>query len=339
MLAGNDIAAVLEDQGEFAGAAHWVRRLLAVKAPLTAEPAWRVTAARRFLFAGDRSAAESVLRGIDDLSPFVQVSITKPATPDGAANLSPKAWLDSLAPQVPSRPQLASETRMPYGDPAHGGGFRANAPLLFPRWEQALVRRYAVEEQLNSLLLDLVENKKAALPALFPIATAGKVAVRTLFGVAVYDAESGEESWRIENDMAPERLVAGEPIRRVQGRAGVQGFISQPYDGNNPEQHPLASVILRDGVYGSISSDGQRLFVLEDLAVMPQNIYGYWQQEDVVDPLGRDWKTNSLVAYDLQTGRRLWRIGGRTVEDVFAPPLSGTYFFGAPVPDRDELFV
>lgn len=339
MLAANDIATVLEDQGEFAGAAHWMRRLLSAKAPLTTDNAWRVAAARRFLFAGDRPAAEAILRGINDLSPFLQVSAPKPAVSDGAGGISAKTWLDSLEPQVRAGSKFASETRMPYGDPAHGGAFRADAPLLFPRWERTLIRRYAVEEQLNSLLLDLVENKKAALPALFPIATAGKVAVRTLFGVAVYDAETGAESWRIENDMAPERLVAGEPVRRTQGRMGVQGFISQPYDGNNPEQHPLASVIFRDGVYGSISSDGQRLFVLEDLAVMPQNIYGYWQQEDVVDPLGRDWKTNSLVAYDLQTGRRLWRIGGRVVEDVFAPPLSGTFFFGAPVPDRDELFV
>ncbi len=334
-LAGNDIASVLEDNGDYGSAAHWSRRLLAAKAPITEQPAWRVSAARKLALSGDRTGAEQLLKEIPDVAPFLQAA----AQTGEAAQVTPKDWLDTLTREIPSRKLLASETRMPYGEPSHAGGFRANAPLLFPKWKHSLVRRYAVEEQLDTLLWDLVENKKAALPALFPVAAAGKVAVRTLFGVAVYDAESGTESWRMESDVAPERLLAGEPIRRTQGRVMVQGFVSPAYDGNNPEQHPLASVIFRDGVYGSLSSDGKRLFVLEDIAVMPQNIYGYWQQEDVVDPLGRDWKSNSLVAYDLQTGRRLWRIGGRSIEEVFAPTLAGAFFFGAPVPDGDELFV
>ncbi len=64
---------------------------------------------------------------------------------------------------------------------------------------------------------------------------------------------------------------------------------------------------------------------------MPQNIYGYWQQEDASSTRwGGTGSRTPLAAYDLQTGRRLWRIGGRKIEDVFAPPLAGTYFFGAP---------
>lgn len=343
MTAAEDIAVILEDQGDYAASAHWTRRLIAAKAPGTETPEWKVRAARRLAMGGDRPAAEALLKGIPDLRPFLQVAAppaasTTPAVA-GAEPLTPQAWLDGLNPGVARASTIARDTRMPYGEAAHGAVFAADAPLLFSRWRQSLVRRYAVEEQVQTLVWDLIENKKATLPALFPVAAAGKVAVRTLFGVAVFDAETGAPSWRLESDVAPERLLAGEPLRRTQGRTMIQGFISPAYDGANPEQHPLASVLYRDGVHGSLSSDGRRLFVLEDIALMPQNVYGYWQQEDVVDPLGRDWKSNSLAAYDLQTGRRLWRIGGRKIEDVFAPPLAGTYFFGAPVADGDELFV
>ncbi|AMV20329.1 PQQ-binding-like beta-propeller repeat protein [Planctomyces sp. SH-PL14] len=341
MTAAEDIAAILEDQGDYAASAHWTRRLIAAKAPGTETPEWKVRAARRLAMGGDRLAAEALLKGIPDLRPFLQVAAPAAATPAvaGAEPLTPQAWLDGMTPGGARGATVVRDTRMPYGEAAHGAVFAADAPLLFSRWRQSLVRRYAVEEQVQTLVWDLIESKKATLPALFPVAAAGKVAVRTLFGVAVFDAETGAPSWRLESDVAPERLLAGEPLRRTQGRTMIQGFISPAYDGANPEQHPLTSVLYRDGVHGSLSSDGRRLFVLEDIALMPQNVYGYWQQEDVVDPLGRDWKSNSLAAYDLQTGRRMWRIGGRKIEDVFAPPLAGTYFFGAPVVDGDELFV
>jgi outer membrane protein assembly factor BamB len=332
LLAANDLATVLQDQGEYAAAARWYRRIRDLKPPFAQAGEWKVSAARCFVMAGDRGAAEATLKDVEDVAPFLQAN-ADPKT------LSPKEWLDSLAPIPKTETPLVRETRQPYGPPSHVAAYAVDPPLLFSRWTQPLVQRYAVEQQLQAILDDLVDGKKAPIPAGFPVVTAGNVAVRTLAGVAVFDAETGAEAWRIDGDAAPERLLAGEPLRRSQNRTALQNFVSPAYDGNNPEQHPLAGILFRDGVYGSLSSDGRRLFVLEEIAVMPQNIYGYWQQEDVTDPLGRDWKSNSLSAYDLQTGRRLWRIGGRKIEEAFSQQLAGTFFFGAPVVDGDDLFV
>ncbi|MEZ6067379.1 MAG: PQQ-binding-like beta-propeller repeat protein [Planctomycetaceae bacterium] len=57
------------------------------------------------------------------------------------------------------------------------------------------------------------------------------------------------------------------------------------------------------------------------------------------DPFSRDWSSNRIVAYDLQTGRERWRVGGKRLGEAFDLPLAGTYFFGAPTPADRELFV
>src|SRR5690606_36908819 len=90
-----------------------------------------------------------------------------------------------------------------------------------------------------------------------------------------------------------------------------------------------------------LSSDGQRLFVLEDAAVMTRNQSGFSgeTEADTPDSFGANWASNRLSAYDLATGRLLWTIGGPATTEAIQLPLAGSFFLGVPTCDRDELYV
>src|SRR5262249_32869935 len=110
------------------------------------------------------------------------------------------------------------------------------------------------------------------------------------------------------------------------------------YVGGSAEYHPLSNLIYRNANFGTVSSDGQRLFVLEDATVLsprqPGQMWGAWDNSQEHAPLA-----NKLTAYDLATGRPVWEAGGESYGEAFDLPLAGHFFFGVPVADGGELFV
>ena len=173
----------------------------------------------------------------------------------------------------------------------------------------------------------------------------GRVAFRTLRGVAVADVESGRLLWESSEGISPERLLTGDsqavqPSRNVRMR--VVGRVVADYGANQFDQHQLTGLLFRDGGYGLLSSDGRRLFAIEQSALMAQANYGYWwggMDPSSQDAFGRDWASNQIVAFDLESGAQLWEVGGRRMHEPFDPPLAGTFFLGPPVADGEQLFV
>ena len=83
--------------------------------------------------------------------------------------------------------------------------------------------------------------------------------------------------------------------------------------------------------------------MIEDHGILTRNQpgqhFGWDNSNETPDPNGVPWKTNRLVSYDLRTGRPLWSIGGVESLESFDLPLAGSYFFGVPAVDGDELLV
>ncbi len=86
-----------------------------------------------------------------------------------------------------------------------------------------------------------------------------------------------------------------------------------------------------DGTFGRLSSDGERLYCIEET--------GFWSPF----PTGKENKwipvsdTSFLVAYDLTTGKEVWRVGGPP-NDSIDWHLSGRYFLGPPMPMAGHLY-
>ena len=329
------IASSYFDRGEFALAAPWYERLWNARPALTDSADWRVKAAYALLQAGRKDALESITAALGEAplnGPLVAANGIR----------SVRDWLTSQTPLGAAPAQPLVNWPMFGGNPTHSGVSADGEPLLLARWSQPMTNRFAIRRQVDDLLLDLSDNQRAGVPAFVPIVVDGKVAFRTLRGLAVADVETGRMLWESAEGVSAERLLSGE-AEDFGFKAPVQlaRRMIADYGTNQFDQHQLTGLLFRDGVYGLLSSDGRRLYSIENQAIMAQSNYGYWWgggSPSVQDPYGRDWSTNQIVAFDFATGRPLWEVGGRQMHEPFDPPLAGTYFFGPPVADGGELF-
>jgi len=320
------LAAMHFDRGEFSAAARWFARLETTDAELPAES--RLRAALAYHQVGRARQAEAIVATIGRESWNDALSAYGVPVRDGM----PAPFGVSDAPVLENWP-------MPQGTPQRTGLMRGDQPLLLMRWSRPLTDRFTIAQQIDDLELDLADASRAAIPAFQPITVGGRVAYRTFRGLAVCEIRTGELLWESPESMSAERLLVGdaEPGDANNGRPAVA-----PYGPNQFDQHQVAGFVYRNAVNGQLTSDGRRLFAIENNALMLRpgysSIFGRARSTEE-DPFGRDWASNQIVAYDLETGRIAWEIGGRQLDGAFATPLDGTFFFGPPTPCDNELFV
>ncbi|MGD9853504.1 MAG: PQQ-binding-like beta-propeller repeat protein [Planctomycetaceae bacterium] len=317
--AASEIATRMLDAGQPAEAIYWYQRLIDSGASLSRDPQWR-RQANTVLERFGRSAGSN----------------SQGASAGPKASGSNRGTTHTI---VSTTPEF-SEWEQPFGGPTQTGRVAASKPVLIERWTQPVTERFETAAQMARLIADLQDGGQACIPAAIPLAVDGKIVFRTLRGLSVVDAASGRLLWETPEAVSVERLLAGEPATRPAG-AGESSRLRPlpPYEGNGADQHALTNLLFRDGVYGMVSSDGQRVFVLEDHATLSYRPPGYYRgQPHGDDPHGRDWESNRIAAYDLASGRRLWSLGGPEQSGPFHPVLGGTLFQGPPVVDGDELF-
>lgn len=339
--AANHLGTLHLDRGEFALAAHWFAALWQAKAPVTREALWRTKAAYALKQAGETELSAKVLSDAPDVSQS-RVSI-------GGAPRVATDWLGNVPKFVASLESSLAEWQMFYGNSRRSGIAVGGEPLLMPRWRQSITDSHSARTQIEYLLEDLGDQPGAHLPLLFPTLVAGKAIYRTLHGVVVADAQSGRILWETDEDASPEQLLTS--TRNVNTTAqGIQlpalmfnravrvrgGFTS--YSSGSAEHSPLCNLLYRNLNFGTVSSDGRQVFVLEDLLFMTNRQPGQnWGWDGSQDPPSVG--ATKLTSYDLNTGRPLWEIGGMAYGEAFDRPLAGHFFFGPPTADGDELFV
>jgi len=336
--AANRIAAYHLDHGEFAIAARWYRRLEATDADFVTDSLWRFKVGQTL---------QQTAFAEEDLSPWLTLSGDE--LRELAGRLGEQTTLDAARAQWLALTNLTQrplkDWLFPGGSHTRAGHAEGTAPLLISQWTHQLSDQAETRNQIEDLLQDLEIDEAPAIPVAQPIVVGNRVAFRTFEGLRVVDAETGEVFWETHDSVSPEQLLGGEQAdfnpfgaRQIQA---VRGAIVN-YSGGQSEKHPLANLIFRNGVHGTLSSDGERVFLIEQNAVLssspPGNYYSNFDPSRN-DPYRRDWTSNQLSAYDLETGRKLWHVGGPALDEPIDPPLAGTYFFGPPLADGNELFV
>lgn len=331
------------DRGEFGLAARWFEGLYETDAVLSRKPAWRLKGALAARRAGLPELAEKLLKGLDSgRLPPGQAEV-------GGGPVEATVWLEAHSRSRSPAPAALEEWPLFYGSPQHNGVAAGGDPLLLKRWSQPTSQSAPVRTQLSYLLEDLDYQGCTPLPTFFPLMVGGKVIFRTLHGVQVVDADTGRIAWETPDEVSAERLLAEMPSdelmpfsQRVNFAMGRNVLVPRHF-GGSAEYHPLTSLLFRNANYGIISSDaeGRRLYVVEDQPILSHRPPGQVFGEDApdADGFGRSYSTNRLSAYDLNTGRSLWEVGGPVLNDPFELPLAGRFFFGAPVVDGDELLV
>lgn len=325
------------DQREFIPATQWNRELLERGWSGTADLRWKLQAALAARYAG-----------VNDLQPFLKgwfETAQETRLTLGDQSRTVREWWEQSGSPLVTAPQPKGWTQFG-GSNLRWAKASPEEPMLLRNWGRSLYSSNDITRRLQQLIRDINDQRLPMIPAGSPIVVGDKVAYRDLRGVLVVDRQTGKALWRTEEGISPERILNGVPSEG-QGsdnawrvRLGASQFDDE-YFGESAEMHPLASWLFRDATNAFISTDGQRLYVLEDVAVMTRHQSGYFGDDDpdVADPFGATWSSNRLSAYDLNTGRLVWTIGGPASTEAVALPLAGAFFFGVPAIDRDELYV
>lgn len=332
------------ERKEFGLAEQYVQRLLKYQPPLTRSPQWKTKAAYILKQTGNQELARQLMAsssGTVDLSQPIQI---------GGSTEKPLTWLEKQQILGSTGNQPLDEWPMLFGSPSHAARAQQADPLLIPRWSYPLTSNHSIQSQLDLIQEDLASSEHAAVPALPPLAIDGKIVFRTLKGVQVIDAATGAPLWQTALENSPEESFIKAQLKGQQEPEARRLFDPAPdvrpfsiYNGTDPDAHPLTSLIYRNANWGSQSSDGERLFILESMRLnlsasgTSRNLNRFRRRRgDFEEDF---WSSNQLVAYDLQTGQPLWKVGGVKFDEPFDLPLAGTFFFGAPTPSGNELYI
>src|SRR5262245_18712430 len=156
------------------------------------------------------------------------------------------------------------------------------------------------------------------LPGFLPLIVDDLVIVRSIGDVRAYELATGKLVWATgEKDQLLVEMLRTPAVPQAQ------------VAGAGPLALLLANRAWEDATFGTLSSDGELVFAIEDLGMGMAGLVA------LRAPSLRDY--NRLVAYDVKTGRAVWEVGGPRSEN--AEPLDGTNFLGAPLVLDRRLYV
>ncbi len=339
--AANYLGSLHFDRAEFGLAAAWFEDLSRSPAPFAKQPTWRLKAAFAFKQSGNIEAGQALVADAND-SPAAPVRL-------GSGPVDAMTWLSGSDWKTSTRAIALADWTQLYGTVARLGKAIGGEPLLSPLWSIPMTTSHSVRRRVQWLMQDLLDQDRAPILTSMPLVVGGQLLYRDLRGVRAVNLETGKTQWESIEGVSPERIIAGLPPQQVEPRDAWRFRANQfqvdanEYQGQAAENHPLMNLMFRDGNYNQISSDGRQVFVIEDHGILTRNQpgqhFGWDSSNETPDPNGVPWKTNRLVSYDLRTGRPLWSIGGVESLESFDLPLAGSYFFGVPAVDGDELLV
>ncbi|WP_437192397.1 outer membrane protein assembly factor BamB family protein [Planctomicrobium sp. SH527] len=320
------LAQLWRDQGMYGQAASAWERLIAL-APAEVTPELETQYALALARCGRTGTALQVAEKLQNKELLDQIARLGATgnIPAGTSSLNAGAFFSIADPQVSAA---------------------APNPVFARVWSQPLIERYNVKACIEELAEDMRAQGRALLPTIQPLTVNGIVVYRTLRSLQARDSKTGHLLWEHRTPDSPEvmltrREASDEDIdlddpQHVLNLGFADGFA---YREALFENHPIASLIYRDEVYGGLTSDGMRVFSVESTgeALMTAPVYA-WDESQSGETPENIWSTNELAAYDLQTGQTLWRIGGTRIEEPFSRPLSGTFFFGPPTPSGGMLY-
>ncbi len=245
----------------------------------------------------------------------------------------------------------SSESRLFRGTPARTNQLVGGPAFLEPRWKQPMI--YADGENgdtarwLRKAELHLKNRGQLVLPAYFPITatvTKGEQRIpllifKTYWGLQAVDMKTGKLAWNSPSSWSLERMLDKRAdARKVQAIGNWLNFYV--------EQNQRPQIIFENSTVGTLSTDNQFVYVVEDFAVPPpqQNVMaipgmmppgtgnaGYTQ--DINEAIHH----SRLQAFSLLTnGKLVWEVGGFGEKDN---PLSDCFFLGPPLPLGGKLYV
>jgi outer membrane protein assembly factor BamB len=224
---------------------------------------------------------------------------------------------------------LAGASPLFRGDPARTGRGSGEPPYLDAQRHFALTEMEEGREWLKKAV-DNVPPGVVSLPGFSPITFGDKLIYRSYGGVHAFDIRAGKELWRRASPFSMDAALR-DPGKKVQ-----MAHWFSIYRANR-------NILIENTINGTLSSDGQRVYAVEDLAVPPppeaislilNQVPRYFGP--FTNRAQPDKTHNTLRAINVDTGEVDWEIGGF---DAKTPAeVRGVLFLGPPLPLGNSLF-
>ncbi len=327
--AGNEAALLFAqeeaDQGRHLAAALTYQQLLeTTEAVSRFQPQLSVLAAASWLAAGNSAMADDALKLVQGQA-YSAVQIAGQPQPLRASQQERLEWLVEAV-GIPTAQKSAAERQWLTlrGNAARNGQVEGGLPHLRVRWQVRLLEHHQLESVHEEMASLLSRHEQSRLPAATPLAVGDYVVTRSAHGLVAIDFKTGKRVWQAQ----PQRVSLLQSLMEA----------SESEEENNNGVEPaqtFARMIWEDYLYNTISSDGDRVYVIRDLAPAkfdPSRSLPFIRQRPILTNVD---DTNRLCAYDLPTqGKLVWEIDGEARSDE----LQGAFFLGAPVTVGQSLY-
>ena len=324
------------------------------------EPDLSLLRAACHLVSGQEDRAQQVLESLRQRFPKLQLAGA--SGPVRLWELDASARNAALVQLVPQSSRHAPPGRFwpyPGGEPARVAEQTASLDLVLRQWRAEFYDDYFdrtappgtySDRGLTAILNRVVTQANQQGSRLLigePLILGDVVVVRTLTQLIALEGDTGRRLWEHSRD---ELLL--ELLAQLDGRKQMQPVpVSEPIPapggiGVIPDQF-FRWRLFADRTYLTLSSDGQAVFCVEPVAPRSGSSSGPrpprppgppmpWQPPFGGLGLLGDPNVNRLAAYDLQTGKLLWQLGGHTEDKT---PLAGYFFQGPPLPLDGMLYL
>jgi outer membrane protein assembly factor BamB len=225
------------------------------------------------------------------------------------------------------------------GNPTRTASSSPASPVWDAKWNVDTVRGpdsdYTALDKVADTIASLSQTRrKEGLlmpPAGHPLLVGGLAVFRTLQNVWAVNVRTGEVVWKSDVKDHSFRQLAGLETAPYQNiRRSYSSRIMR-----TPMETLLDQRLWRDVTAGTLSSDGDLIFSLDNLGFYDRSVR-YIRIGGRTQLLTNMNGENTLTAFNAKTGERLFQLGGKASEKRL---LAGHFFLGAPLPLGNRLFV
>ncbi len=340
------LATLQLDHGHPLAAALAFRRLQGTPGAAQFEPALSIKMATCWARAGMTEKAKETLTKLSAGQRDEKFLVAGKALPLFHRDEEALSWLSQIVGTPANTPvDGADQWAMFRGSPTRNTISNGSSPLLSRRWSVRTADENggAIEEMIEQLRVSAKDQGGSQLCALHPLAVRDYVFMRSVAGLVAINFATGKRVWRGHDDDSIRQLLDPNAATRAAQQMRLPNFnAARMMINTGVKDGPrwLATRLWEDNTYGTMSSDGERLFCVEDL----DSGLNLVEPRRVVNPNGRmaiqpnaPRSFNRLAAYDIATeGKLKWEAGGPVGEA--RNDLAGAFFLGPPLPLADSVY-